>query len=127
LRINDLTGIVRAGFGGLRPACRWQRSTRRRWGQTWRTACRFLQDALAIADNPANGITEIRVAQGAYRPDRSEATPGGSGDRNATFHLLNNIALRGGYLGLGAAEGQDPDQRDINQYPDDPQRRPGGR
>ena len=86
-------------------------------GATWQTACRFLQDALAIAANPANGITEIRVAQGVYQPDRSESNPSGGGDRNATFDLIDNIALRGGYLGLVAGKGQDPDQRDINLHP----------
>ncbi|MHC4385102.1 MAG: hypothetical protein ACYS0J_20045, partial [Planctomycetota bacterium] len=48
-------------------------------GLTWSTACRFLQDALA----GAGAGTEIRVAQGTYQPDRSEASPGGTGDREA--------------------------------------------
>lgn len=38
-------------------------------GSSWTTAYRFLQDALAFAAQPANGVTEIRVAQGLYKPD----------------------------------------------------------
>ena len=49
-------------------------------GLTWPTACRFPQDALAIASNPENGITQIHVAQGIYTPDRDEANPDGAGD-----------------------------------------------
>ncbi|MCH8211547.1 MAG: hypothetical protein IIB99_09245, partial [Planctomycetes bacterium] len=78
-------------------------------GSTWKTAYRFLQDALANAD----GIEEIHVAQGTYRPDRSEANPQGSGDRGASFHLVNGLALQGGYAGIGA---DDPDARDIKVY-----------
>jgi len=52
-------------------------------GLTWATAHRFLQDALAgVADG-----TEIRVAQGEYKPDRDEANPGGTGDRLLWFDL----------------------------------------
>ena len=40
-------------------------------GLSWNTAYRFLQDALA---NAVAG-TEIRVAQGVYKPDRDEANP----------------------------------------------------
>ncbi|MEE8489510.1 MAG: hypothetical protein V3S43_04185, partial [Acidimicrobiia bacterium] len=38
-------------------------------GTSWTTAYRYLRDALANA----MGITELRVAQGIYRPDRDEA------------------------------------------------------
>ncbi|MHC4108800.1 MAG: hypothetical protein ACYSTY_12005, partial [Planctomycetota bacterium] len=48
-------------------------------GQSWLSACRFLQDALAIASIPENGITEIRVAEGLYLPDHTEANPEGTG------------------------------------------------
>ncbi len=52
-------------------------------GLTWGTAYRFLQDALVgLADG-----TEIRVAQGVYKPDRNEANPAGTGDRLARFDL----------------------------------------
>ncbi len=82
-------------------------------GQTWDTAYRFLQDALAYASEPANGVTEIRVAQGIYKPDRDEANPDGTLDRDATFDLVTAVALIGGYAGLGA---EDPDERDIDLY-----------
>ena len=82
-------------------------------GAGWPTAYRFLQDALAAVAEPASGITEVRVAQGSYHPDRSEAAPDGSEDRLATFQLSDGVALLGGFAGLGAA---DPDQRDIEQF-----------
>jgi predicted outer membrane repeat protein len=79
-------------------------------GATWNTAYRFLQDALAFASDPGNGVAEIRVAQGIYRPDRDEMHPDGTGDRDASFELINGVNLCGGYAGIGAP---DPDQRDI--------------
>lgn len=72
-------------------------------GSSWCDAFTDLQDALGVA---AYG-DEIRVADGTYTPD------GGSGDRTATFQLLNGVALRGGYAGCGA---DDPDERDIDAY-----------
>ena len=82
-------------------------------GATWDTAYRFLQDALAIASDPDQGITEIRAAQGVYQPDRDEANPQGTGERAATFLLMNGVTLMGGYAGIGA---DDPDARDIEAY-----------
>ncbi len=82
-------------------------------GQSWATAFRHLQDALSIALLPNGEVNEIRVAQGVYRPDRSEDWPHGSGDRLATFQLVSGVALRGGYAGLNAA---DSDERDIAYY-----------
>ncbi len=43
-------------------------------GSSWRMAYEFLQDALANA----KGVSEIRVAQGTYKPDRDEANPDGT-------------------------------------------------
>ncbi|MCH8823842.1 MAG: hypothetical protein IH984_10080 [Planctomycetes bacterium] len=80
-------------------------------GAIWDTAYRFLQDALT--DAAGGGISEIHVAQGTYQPDRDEANPDGTGNREATFHLLNGVALMGGYAGLGA---KDPNTRDIELY-----------
>ncbi len=80
-------------------------------GLTWDTAYRFLQDALAFASDPANGVAEIRVAQGTYKPDRDEANPNGDGDREATFQLIDNLTLAGGYAGIAA---EDPDARDVD-------------
>ncbi len=82
-------------------------------GLTWETAYRFLQDALAFASEPANGVTEIRVGQGVYKPDRDEANPDGTLDREATFDLVTGVALIGGYAGVGA---DDPDERDVDLY-----------
>jgi hypothetical protein len=58
-------------------------------------------------DNPI----EIRVAQGIYRPYRSSAHPNETGDREASFQLLNGVTIRGGYAGLGMPN---PNARDIN-------------
>ena len=43
-------------------------------GSSWGMAYEFLQDALANA----GGVSEIRVAQGTYKPDRDEANPDGT-------------------------------------------------
>jgi hypothetical protein len=80
---------------------------------SWDTPCSFLQDALHIASLPGSGVTEIRVAQGIYRPDRNRANPDGTGDRLASFGLVSGVAVRGGYAGVGAF---DPDVRDIALY-----------
>jgi len=76
-------------------------------GSSWNAAYRFLQDALAAA---VGTVVEIRVAQGTYVPDRSATSPGGTGDRSATFNLLGGVPILGGFAGLGAV---DPDMRDI--------------
>ncbi|MHC4429299.1 MAG: choice-of-anchor Q domain-containing protein, partial [Planctomycetota bacterium] len=80
-------------------------------GLTWETAYRFLQDAIA-----ASGFTSpvIRVAQGLQKPDRDEANPNGTGDREAAFELpVFGVTLLGGYAGLGSP---DPDDRDPALY-----------
>jgi hypothetical protein len=82
-------------------------------GQSWATAYRFLQDALADADASGGDVTDIRVAQGLYRPDRREANPGGTGRRQETFRLVDGVLLAGGYAGIGAP---DPDVRDVSTY-----------
>jgi hypothetical protein len=85
-------------------------------GAAWQSAFAHLQDALLLASNPANGITEIRVGQGVYRPDQSQDNASGLGDRNATFRLISAVAIKGGYLGLSAGDGEDPNARDVEQY-----------
>ena len=72
-------------------------------GASWRTALNDLQTALAIA----TAGDEIRIAQGTYKP----APPNGS--RDATFTLVNGVAMRGGYAGIGAA---DPDANDRAKF-----------
>ena len=79
-------------------------------GSTWTNAYKYLQDALADA-NSIGVPTEIRVAQGIYRPDQGIAVI--PADRTATFRLLNNVTIKGGYAGLGQAN---PDARDVQMY-----------
>ena len=78
-------------------------------GLSWKTAYRFLQDALLDAAGDAT-INELRVGQGSYKPDQDEAGVVTPGDRVATFQLINGVALLGGFAGLGRA---DPDARDV--------------
>jgi parallel beta-helix repeat protein/predicted outer membrane repeat protein len=81
-------------------------------GSSWENAYIFLQDALAdarIVEKPV----EIRVAQGIYTPDEDSISPEGTGDRKATFHLIKNVTIKGGYAGLGEL---DPNARDIEFY-----------
>ncbi|HNO77366.1 MAG TPA: hypothetical protein PKN33_04830 [Phycisphaerae bacterium] len=77
-------------------------------GQTWATAYRYLQDALADADtNPL--ITEIHVAGGIYHPDDSEGSFAIMGSRTESFVLQDEVMILGGYRGL--AGGGDPNDR----------------
>ena len=82
-------------------------------GLTWPTAYKYLRSALFEAADNA-GITEIHVAGGVYKPDQDEAGNVTPGDRTATFSLLNDLVVRGGYRGL--AGGGDPDDRDIDLF-----------
>jgi hypothetical protein len=81
-------------------------------GSSWANAYCFLQDALSDANSDPN-VNEIRVAQGIYKPDANSADPNGSGDRYATFELINGVSLIGGYAGLSEP---DPNIRDIQLY-----------
>ena len=56
-------------------------------------------------------MTKIRVAQGRYTPDQGWGRV--PGDREAAFELVNDLAIRGGYGGLTAAN---PDERDLATY-----------
>lgn len=85
-------------------------------GAAWSTAYRFLQDALMFAADRGHGVSEIHIAQGTYTPDRNLANPAGSGDRQASFALLGAVSIRGGYLGLSARPGQNPNDRDIAKH-----------
>jgi len=77
-------------------------------GSNWEDAYIALQDALADA---AEKPVEIRVAQGIYKPDQGVIqTPG---DRTATFQLINDVTLKGGYGGFSEP---DSDARDIDLY-----------
>ena len=78
-------------------------------GSSWADAYNFLQDALTAAWSG----DEIRIAQGIYTPDTNLADPNGSGDRTATFQLINGVTIKGGYAGEGTP---DPNARDIELY-----------
>ena len=78
-------------------------------GLSWTDAFVQLQEALAVA---ADG-DEIRVAQGTYRPDETAANPTGTGDRAASFDLIDGVAIYGGYAGVTEP---DPDARDIDLF-----------
>jgi hypothetical protein len=81
-------------------------------GSSWTDAYNYLQDALADANSAAKPM-EIRVAEGIYTPDSNSADPNGSGDRTATFQLINGVAIKGGYAGFGQP---DPNVRDFELY-----------
>ena len=81
-------------------------------GLSWADAYNYLQDALADANYAAKPV-EIRAAEGIYTPDSNSADPNGSGDRTATFHLIDDVTVKGGYAGFGEVE---PNARDIELY-----------
>jgi len=88
------------------------RATGANTGTSWPDAHVYLQDALADASAVEEPV-EIRVAQGIYRPDRSAASPDGTGNRDASFELVSDLTLAGGYAGAGAS---DPNVRDWEAY-----------
>lgn len=78
-----------------------------------------LQSALTLAElqnddaDPANDVSEIRIAGGTYRPTL-QSTPGTS--RSETFALVDGVSLLGGFAGL-TPEGDDlADARDVDVY-----------
>ncbi len=81
-------------------------------GSSWLSAYNYLQDALADANSVEKPI-EIRVGQGIYKPDKYTLHPEIAGDRQATFRLINDVTIEGGYAGFGEA---DPNARDIELY-----------
>jgi len=81
-------------------------------GSSWADAYNYLQDGLADA-NSASKTVEIRVAQGTYRPDEDKLHPEGSGEKEATFQLINGVTLRGRYAGFGEP---DPNKRETDPY-----------
>jgi probable HAF family extracellular repeat protein len=75
-------------------------------GSSWADAFNYLQDALTVAWSG----DEIRVAQGIYKPDEGAVVT--TGDREATFQLINGVALKGGYAGF---DEPDPNAWDIDE------------
>ncbi len=83
------------------------RATGAQDGTRWQDAMNSLQDALQVVPRG----NEIHVAQGTYTPDVGREVS--RRDRLACFQLVDNVAVRGGYAGLGAI---DPNERDIERY-----------
>ncbi|MHC4477594.1 MAG: right-handed parallel beta-helix repeat-containing protein [Planctomycetota bacterium] len=81
-------------------------------GFTWATAFKDLQDALADANSKVKPV-EIWVAAGTYTPDCNSAEPNGTGDREATFQLIDGVRVDGGYAGFGEPE---PNARNIDLH-----------
>ncbi|MHC4891655.1 MAG: right-handed parallel beta-helix repeat-containing protein, partial [Planctomycetota bacterium] len=81
-------------------------------GSSWTNAYNYLQDGLVDANSEDKPV-EIRVAEGIYTPDSNLNHPDGTGDRAATFQLINGVDLKGGYAGYGEP---DPNARDIGEY-----------
>jgi predicted outer membrane repeat protein len=75
-------------------------------GSGWYGAYTDLQLALSIAVAYPH-VEEILIAEGVYTP------AGPSGDRKATFRLLNGVAIKGGYAGFAEP---DPNARDIEEF-----------
>jgi len=71
-------------------------------GTSWNEAFSDLQTALTAA-SPGD---DIHIGGGTYKP----SVPSG---RAATFTLIENVPLTGGYAGYGAG---DPDEQDIDTY-----------
>ena len=74
-------------------------------GSNWNDAYATLTAAL---DHASYG-DQIKVAQGTYLPD----TTGLTYSQDATFQLVDGVAISGGYAGLNAKH---PDMRDINFF-----------
>jgi hypothetical protein len=81
-------------------------------GSSWANAYKYLQDALTEANSLGLSV-QIRVAHGIYTPDTNSADPNGSGDRTATFELINAVTIKGGYAGFGEPNSN---ARDFHQY-----------
>ncbi len=79
-------------------------------GTSWENAYTYLQDAITGVESVTKPV-EIRVAQGTYKPDLGTGFT--QGDRVASFRLIDNVSLIGGYAGLGHT---DPNLRDIKLY-----------
>jgi hypothetical protein len=68
-------------------------------GSNWFNAFVELQPALAAAALAPGQIAEIWVASGTYRPDFDTITEAHTNHRGASFVLLDNVAIYGGFSG----------------------------
>ncbi len=82
-------------------------ATGRNDGSSWPDAFNQLYDAITVAAVAPHSVIQIHVAAGTYKP----AEPGS--DRDATFHLINGLVIKGGYAGSAHVN---PDARDIHTY-----------
>jgi len=78
-------------------------------GTSWQNAFNYLQDALMFA----SAGSEVRVAQGIYRPDDFVLSKRPNLGRMESFHLKNGVTIKGGYAGFGQPN---PNTRDIELY-----------
>jgi len=78
-------------------------------GTTWATAYKYLQDALL---EPGT-FDQVWVAKGTYKPDQSEHGHVTPGDREASFAMLNGVAIYGGFAGNEDSDTFDLDNRDL--------------
>jgi hypothetical protein len=76
-------------------------------GLSWATAYTDLQAALTAVASSGGVVTEVRVAAGTYVP----SVPAGL---YSTFAMIDGVAIRGGYAGVGMPN---PDLRDFSAYP----------
>jgi len=67
-------------------------------GTSWQNAFTNLQDAITESANCLDEGVEIWVAQGTYFPDIGETQA--AGNRYATFYLLDNVLILGGFTGV---------------------------
>ena len=73
-------------------------------GTSWEDAYNYLQDAL---EDASAGCVEIWVAAGTYKPDKGAGVE--PNDQEATFQLVNNVAIYGGFpSGGGVWQDRDP-------------------
>ncbi|MCH8822173.1 MAG: hypothetical protein IH984_01570 [Planctomycetes bacterium] len=84
-------------------------------GGSWNNAFKYLPDAIALAEQNANGLNQYQIWVAAtilsnpYRPDRNAANPGGSGDDGLSFEMASAVQVYGGFEGGELAL----DDRDI--------------
>ncbi|MCG8406940.1 MAG: right-handed parallel beta-helix repeat-containing protein [Phycisphaerales bacterium] len=71
-------------------------------GLSWASPFSNLYDALGEAELPNAAIDEIWVAAGRYTPDSAAG-------RDATFELINNVRIYGGFLNGSEFADRDPD------------------
>lgn len=82
-------------------------------GQSWTTAFRRLQDAMAYAAIPQHGVTLVRVGDGSHAPDLSETSVVALDDPSASFQMRSGLRIEGGYDGYGSEQ---PDVRDTLKH-----------